>query len=86
VQIQAVARAVGARVRHCFSTCVEQNRCAADEGQLRVNVSPDGSATLAPIPASLEGARRCLEGEVGRFRGTPASAPYAIAIGFNTRR
>ncbi len=85
-QIQAVARAVGARVRHCFSTCVEQNRCAADEGQLRVNVSPEGSATLAPIPASLEGARRCLEGEVGRFRGTPASAPYAIAIGFNTRR
>lgn len=85
-QIQAVSRAVGARLRHCFSTCVEQNRCAADEGQLRVNVSPDGAAALAPIPASLEGARRCLEGEVGRFRGTPASAPYAIAIGFNTRR
>ncbi|MEZ4393079.1 MAG: hypothetical protein R3A48_18485 [Polyangiales bacterium] len=85
-QIRGVTRAAGMRIRHCFSTCVERNQCAADEGQLRIQVQADGRASLAPIPASLEGARRCLENEMQAFRGVPAQAPYAIAIGFNTRR
>lgn len=85
-QIRGVTRAAGMRIRHCFSTCVERNQCAADEGQLRIQVQTDGRASLAPIPASLEGARRCLENEMQAFRGVAAQAPYAIAIGFNTRR
>lgn len=85
-QIAGVSRAAGMRIRHCFSTCVERNQCGADQGLVRIEIQPDGRAALGAIPASIEGARRCLENEMQAFRGARSNAPYDIAIGFNTRR
>lgn len=85
-QIAGVSRAAGMRIRHCFSTCVERNQCAPDQGQVRIQIQPDGRASLGAIPASIEGARRCLENEMQVFRGAQSDAPYDLAIGFNTQR
>jgi hypothetical protein len=69
------------RVARCLAICQEQNRCPETlHGAVSLSVDPDGTTTVSRLDPSLEGARRCLEGEA-RFLHFPGQAqPYVLAL------
>ena len=81
-EVNAMSRAIQARIRHCFTRCVETNQCREPRGVLEYAISAEGRAALGATDPSLAGARACLahEAQFFGFRPTGAAFPFQINV------
>ena len=79
--LRAVSNSTARRIGHCFTTCLEQNRCREPmSGAVTFEVSEDGRARVSSIDPSAAGARRCIEGEAPALPGLRTGNAYDFQV------
>jgi len=81
-EVNAMSRSISARIRHCFTRCLETNQCREPRGVVVFNVSADGAPSVGAIDPSVANARACLahETQFVHFPATGGSFPFQFTI------
>lgn len=81
-EVNAMSRSINARMRHCFTRCVETNQCREPHGTVEFSVTADGATSLGSVDPSVANARACLahEAQFVRFPATGGAFPFQITV------